>query len=208
MEEEWRDIEDFPGYQVSNTGRVRSYWKQQKRSGTWGGKERHLVSEPRELSQSDDGNGYLKVYLQNDNKRTCKKVHRLVAEAFIPKKDGADTVDHIRSGPDGKLDNSVDNLRWLSRRKNIQKAYTDGVCDERIRRSRKPTVVTDEATGEFYTFDSVDEVAAMLNVKHSTVSHAIAEHRNVSKRYEVHFPDPEERLLYFVGGYDNEIGYY
>lgn len=197
MEEHWKEIEEFPGYEVSDQGRVRSYYAKEKKKGCWGGYNRVLYDEPqRILKQSDDGNGYLKVYLQNGDKRTCLKVHRLVAEAFIDNPNGYDTVDHIISGPDGKLDNSVNNLRWMPRRENIQKAYRDGMCDERIRRSKKPVVLTDEWTDEELYFSSVGEAAEAMNVDQSTISHALSGHGLIRGRYRVEHASREDRLLY------------
>lgn len=208
MVEEWRDIPDYPGYQVSNNGKVRSFWHQRKRSGTWGGKKRVLTETPYELRQSDDGNGYLKVYLQNDEKRKCAKVHRLVAESFISREDGKDTVDHIKSGDEGKKDNSINNLRWLSRRDNIQKAYADGMCDQRIKRSMKPVVVYDSWSGDEAYFDSIKEVSDVLHVDHSTLSHAIARGCRVRRRYYIGLAGREDILLFGLEGYDDELGYY
>lgn len=199
MKEEWRDIDGYPGYQVSNRGNVRSFWQKKKRFGSWGGTERKMVDTPMEISQSDDGNGYLKVYLQNNERRTCKKVHRLVAEAFIPKEEGKDTVDHIRSGPAGKLNNCVENLRWLSRRENIQKAYSDGVCDERIRNSHKQVVVDDSWSGESKTYYSLGEAANFLGLHYTTISHAIKNDSVMKNRYTAHFASIDERLPVWDG---------
>ena len=198
MEEVWKDIPDYPGYQVSTTGKVRSFWKKRKKKGSWGGSERILTDESYELLQSDDGNGYMKVYMQNGDHRVCKKVHRLVAEAFVENPNNYDTVDHINSGAVGKLDNSVENLRWLSRRENIQKAYKDGMCDERIERSKKPVMCRDVRTNELEWFDSLGEAAEAKRVDRSCVSRARSSSDEilVSKAYLFYEPDPEDILLY------------
>lgn len=196
IREEWRDIPDFPGYQVSNTGKVRSFWKKIKKKGCWGGYYRELTEEWYELSQSDDGNGYMKVCLQNDEKRRCVKVHRLVAEAFISHHPDEDTVDHIRSGPEGKLDNTVNNLRWISRRDNIQKAYLDGVCDERIEKQNKPIILTDLWTGKEIFCRSINEAAEITRRDRSMISHALTQENNKVSHYIVEGVDPSELLLY------------
>lgn len=189
MREEWKPIIGYPGYEVSNTGKVRSYWDKQKKKGCWGGYERVLMDYPvRELLQSDDGNGYMKVYLQNQYKRTCKKVHKLVADAFLPLPEGMEdpTVDHIISGPAGKLNNCVTNLRWMSRADNIRKAYKDGVCDERIRMSRKEIVVYDTWMNRELYFESVTDTADFLGIDQSNVSHALTRDLRLCRgRYEV-----------------------
>lgn len=184
--EEWKDIKDFPGYQVSNKGQVRSFWKKKKKVGTWGGYDRVLSDEPRILLQSDDGNGYMKVFLQNDVKRRCVKVHRLVAEAFIPNDDPKkDTIDHIISGPEGKLDNSVENLRWISRRENIQKAYKDGVCNNRIEKSKRKVIVIDTTTGLKEYYSSVREAALKYNRHYTSFSHALSEGKLIAGKFRV-----------------------
>lgn len=209
MDEEWRDIEEFPGYQVSDKGRVRSFYKKQKKTGCWGGYDRILCDEPqRILGQSDDGNGYMKVFLQNDDHRRCVKVHRLVAEAFVDNPEGYDTVDHIISGPEGKLNNTPENLRWISRRENIQKAYRDGMCDRRIDRSKKPIVVTDDWTGEEMYFDSIKDASEALYLDRTNISHALASSGHTS-HYYVEYAGREDRLLYGTEhGWLEEIGYY
>ena len=116
MREEWKDIVGFTGYQISSHGRVRTFWRK-KHYPTGYGTYRYLSDIPTIMRASDDGNGYLKVMLYNkvDGRRYCKKIHRLVAEAFIPNVIEGYTVDHIRSGYDEKKNNNVGNLRWISR---------------------------------------------------------------------------------------------
>lgn len=197
--EEWRDIEGFPGYQVSNFGQVRSFWRKRHYPSGYG-TYRYLSNEPIVMSQSDDGNGYMKVMLYSrlDGKRYCKKVHRLVAEAFIPQPygDAEYTVDHIRSGPEGKLDNSIWNLQWITRRENIQKAYRDGVCNERIAQQRRDVIAIDLWTGREFYFESVREAADELGLASSAIPHVLNGDMWRTSHYRFEYAGLEERLLY------------
>ena len=202
MREEWRDIEGFLGYQVSSEGRVRTFWKR-KHYPTGYGSYNYLSSTPKIMSLSDDGNGYMKVmlYCKEDGKRYCRKVHRLVAEAFIPNPYNDDyTVDHIRSGPYGKMDNSIGNLRWLSRAENIRKAYADGMCDERISRQNKPIIAIDLRTGEERFYHSIGEAAYDLGLDRTSISHVLRGDNNRVACFTFEYAGREERLLY---GFDD-----
>lgn len=199
-EEIWKDIEGYRGYQASNKGRIRSFWKRKHRP-TGYGCDWIIGDEPRISKTSDDGNGYLKLMLydRDSGRRRCRKVHRVIAETFIPNDDPVNktTVDHIKPGPESKRDNSVSNLRWIPRPDNVKKAYKDGMHDERIRKSWKDIVVTDEWTGNEIYFDSINEASIELGIKHSTISHALHGKNNiVGGRYRFEFAGREERLLY------------
>ena len=202
--EEWRNIEGFPGYQVSDEGRVRTFWSKRRCESGYG-TYRHYDDEPHIMPQSDDGNGYMKVFLRSDEyppKKRCIKVHRLVAEAFISKPDGDDyTVDHIRSGSEGKLDNSIKNLRWISRPENIRKAYRDGMCDERIARQNKPIIAIDLWTGEERFYRSIGEAADDLYLDRSSISHVLIGDYERARHYTFEYAGREEVLLYGYEGY-------
>ena len=95
-------IYGFPDYYVTSDGNI------------WSNKSHKL------LIPTPNSTGYLTVSLQANGKQFTKKLHRLVAEAFVPNDDPAHktTVDHI----DGdKTNNRADNLQWLSRAANIRK---------------------------------------------------------------------------------------
>lgn len=84
MQEIWKDVKGFEGYQVSNLGRVKSLnFRRQK------GYEKILT--PRE-----DNNGYFRVELSNNVvKGKNYAIHRLVALAFISNPENKPQVNHI-----------------------------------------------------------------------------------------------------------------
>lgn len=102
MKEIWKDVEGYEGYQVSNKGRVKSL------NFRHTGKERILKSNP-------DG-GYCLVSLYRNGKRTSKKIHRLVATAFIPNPENKPEVNHINHN---KRDNRASNLEWVTSEENL-----------------------------------------------------------------------------------------
>ncbi|MCM3314862.1 NUMOD4 motif-containing HNH endonuclease [Psychrobacillus sp. MER TA 17] len=107
MMEEWRKIEGFPNYSVSNLGGIRN------------------DKFNRVLNPFDAG-GYEHVSLWADNKRSDKKVHRLVAIAFLENRENKLEVNHI----DGdKKNNSVSNLEWATRLENMRHAKITGLRD-------------------------------------------------------------------------------
>ena len=104
MEEEiWKPIKDFEGYyEVSNIGRVRSL-------------NYRNTGKEKVLKNIECSNGYLIVNLTKNGKQKIFKVHRLVAEAFIPNPEGKPYIDHINTI---RTDNRVSNLRWVTQKEN------------------------------------------------------------------------------------------
>jgi len=67
------------------------------------------------LNQRLSLKGYMRVDLYLNGKQKTIEVHRIIAETFLPKPNGCNTVDHINRN---KLDNRVSNLRWVTNRGN------------------------------------------------------------------------------------------
>lgn len=116
MEEIWKDIEGFPGYQVSDLGRVRSF-----KNSHNGFKETPAV-----LALSDNSKGYLHCTLVKNGHAYTKRVNRLVGQAFIPNPDNKPEVNH-KNGD--KTDNRASNLEWNTRLENMEHAMKTGLKD-------------------------------------------------------------------------------
>ena len=166
--EEWRDVVGYETlYQVSNRGEVRSKTRQVRFGNRW------RTAKGRILKQATDAYGYSVVILSNGAKhRKNAKVHRLVAEAFIPREDGLDVVDHIDCN---KQNNDVHNLRWCTCAQNTRYAAENGLMhqsEEAIRRTVERTsrpVIRDD--GEMYP--SVRAAAIANGVTDNAIHHVL-----------------------------------
>ena len=105
--ESWKLIKDFPLYQVSNYGRIRSFW-----TGEW------VI-----LNGSLANNGYVQQTLKHI-KSTVKHVHRLVLEAFVGLRPDGLQCNH----KDGnKTNNVLSNLEWVTQSENAIHSYANGL---------------------------------------------------------------------------------
>lgn len=120
---EWRDIIGYEGYlQVSDEGQIRSVERLVRhRNGS------QMMIKSKIIIARPDPKGYLKVRTSVNRRKTCIKVHRAVAEAFIPNPDNKPQVDHI----DGdKTNNCVKNLRWVTNRENFDYSVEIGLREK------------------------------------------------------------------------------
>ena len=120
MKELWKDIKGYEGcYQVSNLGRIKSLDRMTNNQyGEYFMKGRILKN-----SIIKD-KGYCRVSLNNGNGKISKRVHRLVAEAFIPNPENKPEVNH----KDGnKLNNCVSDLQWCTNKENIEHSIRTGL---------------------------------------------------------------------------------
>ena len=96
-----KDVVGYEGlYAVTSCGKVWSYKRQKF------------------LKPASDKKGYFKVVLYKNGKCKNYKIHRLVAEAYIPNPDNLPQVDHIDND---KTHNYINNLQWITNRNNVRK---------------------------------------------------------------------------------------
>lgn len=127
--ERWKDIEGYEGlYQISSCGRVKSLKY---------GKERIL--KPGKNKQ-----GYLFVCLSNKTIFLKNRIHRLVAQSFIPNPCNLPEVNHK---DEVKTNNYVSNLEWCTRKYNAN--Y--GTRNERIAKKRSKKILCVETLKVYKT---------------------------------------------------------
>ena len=110
INERWLPIKGYEGlYEISNYGRVRSLNYRNKGI-------RKVLSCHARLGY------YIKVSLVKGGVSKYYRVHRLVAQAFLPEPlEGQTQVEHINTN---KRDNRVENLRWCSPKGNMANELT------------------------------------------------------------------------------------
>ena len=119
--------------------------------------------------------GYLYVNLFNEHGRSHKRVHRLVAEAFVINEDPENKtiVMHLN---DNKTDNRACNLKWGDISENTQSAVDHGlmVNDRGYDDSQSiPVIAINLKTGEEMKFGSIRECARSLNVYMPTIARQV-----------------------------------
>lgn len=127
----WKVIAGFPNYCVSDDGQVRNR-----------NTRKTLVAYP-------DSNGYLSVRLCRDGEQATRRVHRLVAEAFIPNPRDLHEVNH----KDGnKANNHKFNLERCTRSNNMLHSYR--VLGQGARNAKRKAVLCVETSTVYPTVEA------------------------------------------------------
>ena len=136
-----------------------------------------------------NNDGYRQVNLYTSPfKYKTKRVHRLIAEAFIPNPENKGTVNHINGI---RNDNRLDNLEWATIGEQIQHSYTSlnrkaaflGKFGKDNPTS-KPVVGTNIISGLVINFNSGREAAKYLNVDPATVNNVLRGKYNQYKSFK------------------------
>lgn len=154
MNEIWKDVSGYEEFfQISNHGRF--YQKRSKR-----------------ILKTSLSNGYNSISTQVNGNRVYFKIHRVVAETFIPNPENKEFVNHIDCD---KKHNHVKNLEWMTCSENTQHAYDNGLlvpkrgCEHNNSKfDKKQLCFIKENYGKI----SVRKMAKMLDCGSTTVYNA------------------------------------
>ena len=154
MDEIWIDVKGYEGsYQVSNTGKV--------------------MRNKRVLKPYIGTDKYYYVSLSKNSKVNKFKIHRLVAQAFIPNDENKPTVDHINRN---RLDNRVENLRWAT--------YSEQRSNQTS--GEVPVYLISKDYTDLY-FESQAEAARFLKTNVRNVNSALHGYSKTTHGYEVEY---------------------
>ena len=165
--EEWRDINDFDGYEVSSFGNVRGKDRLRK------GKHGLRLTNGQPMKQVFNKKGYPEVRLRKEGTHT-RLVHRLVAKAFVSNHDNKSQVNHIDGN---KLNNRADNLEWVNNSENQLHAYKLRLQPSRAGEGNSRATLTDKRVTilkELYNSGkTTKEVSEIMGINLSIVRHII-----------------------------------
>ena len=155
QEEVWKQYKDTI-YEVSNKGGLRST------NYLGHGKTQNMRVRENEK-------GYLQCCLTINGHRHEKKIHRLVAETFLPGVEGKNEVNH----KDGdKHNNCVENLEWCTRQENMRHAHENGMMVgmyEYAKSVSKRIFAKYIATGEITYYDSTEQASREMGIRRSNI---------------------------------------
>ena len=101
-------IKEHPRYEISETGIIRNR------------------SNKKIKSQYVGSTGYYMVSFSYNNKTKPQRVHRLIANTFIPNDNNLKFVNHIDGN---KLNNEISNLEWCTHSHNMKHAFETGLIN-------------------------------------------------------------------------------
>lgn len=154
MIEIWRNINEWEGYLISNTGKVK--------------KGEKLVS----LSPNKNRNNYVYVYHHNtSHKPRALSVHRLVARYFIPNPINKPCVNHIDNDTQN---NCMSNLEWVTHKENIAHTIKQGRKVQFVGVACPQAKLTEETVRSIKNHKGIlsyVKIAEKFNTNYSNVAH-------------------------------------
>lgn len=196
MQEIWKNIEGYDGYQVSNLGNVKSL-------------NYNKTGKEKIMKLCKDKYGYLTLILYKEGKNKFMRVHRLVADAFIKNPNNLPQVNHRN---EDKTDNRVENLEFCDAKYNMNFCTRNERSSKSKTNGKKSKKVICIETG--VTYPSLSEVHRQFGFSESNISAACRGKYKQSYGYHWKFVDQFKidqifsnkylKLKYFLYLYNEE----
>lgn len=130
---------------------------------------------------TENNTGYVLFRIQYNNIKKCYRLHRIVAECWLPNPNNYPFVKHKN---DDKSCNSCQNLEWGSNPDNVKEGYDNNCYKFKTRAYR--VYVTEKLTGKIVEFESLRSAAKVLGVNRKNVA-AILDGRKVNTYEDFEF---------------------
>ena len=156
--ENWKIVEEFPNYLISNHRNVKTLKTLEDRTA-------HINS------------GYELIIFNNGEKRYSRLIHRLVAIAFIPNPENKPCVNHLNGI---KTDNRVENLEWVTYKENIEHAIKTGLVDYSKRKNPQHKLYPKD--GDHKLTKSTKEEVIEMRRMYDTGDYVL---RELSEKFEI-----------------------
>lgn len=153
--EKFKQLEDYPGYQISTQGRI------------------FRIRDSKEIKPFTNADGYLQVSLPKCNPSAPRYpyVHRLVAKTFLPNSDSdKKIVDHLDNNP---LNNCVSNLEWITQRENVRRGLQYRINSNQGIQCVESGVV----------YNSISDASKQLSIRYYSIYGAVKTGRSIAGKH-------------------------
>lgn len=158
VKEVWKDIIEYEGlYQISSFGNVKSFKR---------------YKEGKLLQPKSDKDGYKEIGIRDiQGNRKFKRVHRIVAEAFLENPNNYTFVNHKDNDPSN---NNIENIEWCTIEYNNKYRFSNGNASHKG--SKHPIAsITEETAIKIYKLGhsgnyTETQLAKMFNTTRSVVN--------------------------------------
>ena len=168
MEEEYKKIDGYDNYEISNFGNVRN------------------TNTGRILKNHKNIHGYYIVDLHKEGTRKTLTIHRLIGLHFIPNPDNLREIDHIDRN---RTNNSITNLRWISHGNNQRNKPK-----KQNTTSRYKGVSFNKAKGKYEARIRFENKKIYIGIYEkgedaAKARDAYVKEKNLTEFYQLNFPD-------------------